>query len=110
MYGNDSRLLYFRSMVLETVVDSVNVRFSKESAMLILDTTHVDLFIICQTVSREECDDLIAKGKIKWPWTKMLVLQGTNRACPQSLEITWMNPLDGPAKLLERVDHLLRVH
>jgi len=107
LYGHDPSLLLYRSMVLKTVFDTVTVALSKEFVSWMLDTRHIDLLILCQTLTQEECDALLTSAKTRWPRSKVLVLEASFSARTHDAEVAHANPLDGPVNLLRRIEQLL---
>lgn len=107
MYGVDPQLLRLRKLVLETVGHSVRIASSGDQVRRIIETSQIDLLLLCHTLPTEECNNLIKVAQDAWPWIKVLVLVGTRTGCRGSDLDEEFDANEGPEKLLSKIDDLV---
>ena len=81
LYGRDQSLLHTRKLVLEIGGDNVSITTNASQVRQILNSSSIDLLVLCQTLQVDECDELAQLTRIAWPDTKVLVLEGGRRGC-----------------------------
>jgi CheY-like chemotaxis protein len=108
MYGLDSDLMRTRKMLLENSGYFVHLTTSGDEAKRLLDSTKIDLLLLCQTLPTDDCDRILRLVPSLWPWTKTLVLQGGWDGCSEQLATQIHNVMNGPRYLLETIDRLVQ--
>jgi hypothetical protein len=105
-YGHDETLLHTRELILSR---EFSVEACRDLAGLSdsISRGPVDLVLICQSVSQEECDEVIERVRVESPESKVLVLhESTPGACSVHSDAT-MEHLEGPPELLHKIHSLL---
>jgi DNA-binding NtrC family response regulator len=108
LYGRDRTLVDLRAKVLQTsgfAAESTHV--SKEVVELIRGS-QFDLLILCQTLSDNECVEVLEVANIQ-PAMKRLVLTHGHRKLPPAMFDGECNPIEGPERLIEQSALLLNI-
>lgn len=108
VYGTDEGLLGTRTMVLENAGFRVLSTFNYTDAEAIISSGEVSLVVICHSVSRGDCEAVLAFASDRNPAVNTLVLTTARSQHPEHSAGAILNALDGPRKLVETVELLLR--
>jgi DNA-binding response OmpR family regulator len=113
LYGHDELLLWTRKLLLEWAGYEVNVAQEFRQLSQLLDREHVDLIVLCYSLSRTECAiaGLIAKSRSEVP-TLLMTEHGqtANRDCDMR-EVADMcfDCMLGPEALIRKIDTILQI-
>jgi len=113
LYGHDELLLVTRSLVLEWAGYEVSVAQELRQVSCLLDGKHVDLIVLCYSLSRTECAmaGLIAKSRSEVP-TLLMTEHGQtgNRDCDmREVADVCFDSMLGPEALIRKVDTILQI-
>lgn len=98
LFGHNARLLETRKMVLEPERHRVYMAVELSTAKRVLREKHVDLLILCHSLSMEERGRALTLP-YRWPMMRSLVLTAGDGGCPDNLLTEVIDALDGPAKV-----------
>jgi len=105
--GRDSGLLEVRALLLRSGGDSVTHAMALDAAKGIINSTHIDLMVLCQTVPNGERMELILYMRAMMPQGKVLVLQRESAGDQYARLAETLDVGEGPQKLLDTVDRIL---
>ncbi len=106
MYGTDPHLLRSRQAVLVSGSYRVCTASDLPGVALALKSASYDLFILCHSLSRQECEQALVLTFAQWPTLKTLVLNAGMVGCQSYGDAEAFDIMRGPASLLTTVDHL----
>ena len=78
LYGCDAVLLRTRCWILEGAGFQIWTTMWPLEVEQILGRQHIDLFILCYTLSTRQCEDAVARAKMLQPRTKTMILSETS--------------------------------
>jgi DNA-binding response OmpR family regulator len=113
LYGHNERLLLTRKLVLEWAGYQVSVAQELRQISQLLDREHVDLIVLCYSLSRTECAiaGLIAKSRSEVP--TLLITEcgdGGSRDCDmREVADARVDSMLGPEALVGKVDAILHI-
>lgn len=81
LYGRDAALLRTRLWILEGAGFQVWAATRRLEVEEILGREHIDLLVLCYTLSIKQCDDALARARMLQPRTKTMML--TEMSFPQ---------------------------
>ncbi|HEV2620119.1 MAG TPA: hypothetical protein VGU23_09315 [Acidobacteriaceae bacterium] len=81
VYGRDIHLIETRRWVLEHAGFAVSTTLELRDAEDRIDADHFDLFILCHTLSAEECTSILANVHSRHPEMKILILSRSRPDC-----------------------------
>jgi hypothetical protein len=107
LYGRDTQLLETRRWVLER--SGARVWSSTEiiGLLQVAGDQQIDLFILCHSLSPEECDNALALAHTRWPQAESLILLAGYCGCHTGASDHVVDTGRGPAYLLETVSKLM---
>ena len=109
MYGRDPLLIETRRLVLERrghrVVSTCNTADIAPS----LETGSFDLFLLCHSLTTNECDRALEMARTQWPSVKRLVLTSGSLGCRDHEPSNIFDTTFGPEKLLSTVANLIQL-
>jgi DNA-binding response OmpR family regulator len=111
LYGHDELLLWTRRLVLEWAGYEVSVAQELRQASQLLDQEDVGLIVLCYSLSRAECAELIATSPSEVP-TLLITECGEmgNRDCDmREVADTCFDSILGPEALVRKVDAILHI-
>ena len=113
LYGHNELLLRTRRLVLEWAGYEISVAQELRQVSRLLDREHVDLIVLCYSLSRTECAiaGLVAKNRSEVP-TLLMTECGEmgNRDCGmREVADACFDSMLGPEALVGKVDALLRI-
>ena len=108
VYGSDELLLRTRTMVLEQAGFRVFTAIRPEDAETIIKTRDVALVVLCHSLSLENRESLLEFANVREPALKTVVLTASNSLYPEHIPGAVLDSLDGPRKLVETVNRLLK--
>lgn len=106
-FGRDAQLLETRALVLEKAGYRVQQTTSLPEMERALTQATFNLVILCHSISGVECSSALSTIHRQTPPPPCLVLTTGQSACADSLSENLLNPMEGPAKLIAKVKHLL---
>jgi DNA-binding response OmpR family regulator len=107
IYGRDACLLETRCWVLESAGFEVSTTLDLEEAAKRIEAARVDLFILCHTLSVEECASILATTHSLRPRMKTLMLSTYGSGCESKEDIV-LGPFTSPQTLISTVCELMR--
>ncbi len=107
VYGRDAQLTETRRWVLEGAGYKVITITELRGMDRLTPTRPVDLFILCHTLSEDECALALTKARELRPGVKVLVLTASSSVCPQGADEETLSAFTGPRALLSTVERLL---
>ena len=111
LYGHEEMLLWTRRLVLEWAGYEVSVAQELRQAFQLLDREDVGLILLCYSLSRAECAELIATSGSEVP-TLLMTECGEmgNRDCDmREVADTCFDSILGPEALVRKVDAILHI-
>jgi hypothetical protein len=107
-YGHEEMLLHTRKLILER--EFLTERCETLAGLTeILSRGHLDLVMICQSVSDAECEEVIEMVRAASPEAKVLVMQAGHPASCSVHSDAAMGNLEGPRALLEEIRGILGI-
>ena len=88
IYGRDKLLLQTRSWVLEQAGYQVHTTIEEADAARQLRSQPVGVFILCHTLTPDQCTDLLANAHAHRPEVKTLVL-APRASIARQMSATW---------------------
>jgi DNA-binding response OmpR family regulator len=91
LLGHDPDLLKTRQWVLESAGLRVQVATTFKALNMALQDSHVDLLVLCHSLSAKECDGVVATIRSHYPELNLMLLEKSNmvdRALSDSHSIT----------------------
>jgi DNA-binding response OmpR family regulator len=113
LYGHDERLLLTRKLVLEWAGYQVSVAQELRQISRLLDREHVDLIVLCYSLTRTECATagLIAKSRSEVP--TLLITEcgdrGSRDCSMREVADARFDSMLGPEALVSEVDAILKI-
>ena len=107
LYGRDISLLETRCWVLENAGFEVSTTLDPKEAAKRIEAAHIDLFILCHTLSAEECASILAATHSLRPRMKTLMLSTSGSGCESKEDIV-LGPFTSPKILISTVCELMR--
>ena len=108
VYGSDDVLLGTRTMVLEKAGYTVfSARETSDFEEILLGQT-ISLLVLCHSLSSEKCEAAIKFAEKRHPEIRSLVLTAGDSPCSERAHDAVLSAFDGPRKLVEAVQNLLR--
>jgi DNA-binding response OmpR family regulator len=112
-YGHNELLLWTRKLLLEWAGYEVSVAQELRQVSCLLDRKHVDLIVLCYSLSRTECAmaGLIAKSRSEVP-TLLMTEHGQtgNRDCDmREVADVCFDSMLGPEALIRKIDTILQI-
>jgi DNA-binding response OmpR family regulator len=111
LYGHEEMLLWTRRLVLEWAGYEVSVAQELRQASQLLDREDVGLILLCYSLSRAECAELIATSRGEVP-TLLMTECGVmgNRDCDtREVADSCFDSILGPEALVRKVDAILHI-
>jgi DNA-binding response OmpR family regulator len=111
LYGHDELLLWTRRLVFEWAGYEVSVAQELQQVSQLLDREDVGLIVLCYSLSRAECAELIAASRSEVP-TLLITECGEmgNRDCDvKEVADAWFDSILGPEALVRKVDAILHI-
>ncbi len=108
VYGSDDVLLGTRTMVLEKAGYKVFSARETSDLQEILLGRSISLLVLCHSLSSEKCEAAIEFAESRHPVIRCLVLTAGNSPCSERAHDAVLSAFDGPRKLVETVQNLLR--
>jgi hypothetical protein len=71
-----------------------------------LPDSHFDVIVLCHTLATEECDRAVSICRTRWPGARILALTVERSSCEEFAD-ELVRGLDGPAMLLNAIEHLI---
>jgi DNA-binding response OmpR family regulator len=113
LYGHDELLLWTRRLVFEWAGYQVSVAQELRQVSCLLDREHVDLIVLCYSLSRTECAiaGLIAKSRSDVPTLLMTECgdRGSRDCDMREVADACFDSMLGPEALVRKVDALLQI-
>ena len=113
LYGHDELLLWTRRLVLEWAGYEIRVAQELRQVSRLLDREHVNLILLCYSLSRTECvmAGLIAKSRAEVPTLLMTECGGSvGRDCDmREVADACFDSTLGPEALVRKVDAILHI-
>jgi DNA-binding NtrC family response regulator len=106
MLGADTQLLEMRRRILDGHGFSVLVTELAADAKKIMLQGPIDLFIVCYTLTDDECTEATEAAKTIQPEMKILSLEAGQWTCAEETADAVVSMLDGPRNLLNVVDQM----
>ena len=106
--SRDHRLLQTRQMVLASRYSAIAVGNVAELSALPADL-HLDVVLLCHTLSKDESELAARIARERWPGVRILTLSA-ERSNPSTYADGTIRGLDGPRRLLQAIDGLVRAH
>ncbi len=107
MLGHEPTLLSSRCWILEKAGFSIRgAERTKDAARIIL-TDPIRLFILCHTLTSEECRTTLEEAHELRPEMKALVLTATTPTCSLRKQDAVFSIFEGPKALIETVKQML---
>lgn len=103
--SHDPGLLRTREMVLRSRYEAVAVADIEQ--LETLPKFHFDVIVLCHTLATEECDRAVSICRTRWPGARILALTVERSSCERFAD-EFVHSLDGPAMLLNTIDHLVQ--
>jgi DNA-binding response OmpR family regulator len=111
LYGHNELLLWTRRLVLEWAGYEVGVAQELRQASQLLDREDVGLIVLCYSLSRAQCAELIATSRSEVP-TLLITECGEmgNRDCDRrEVADACFDSILGPEALVRKVDAILHI-
>jgi DNA-binding NtrC family response regulator len=86
IFGHDAVLLESRQRVLEMAGFRVSATIEREDAKQIASTRKIDVLLLCQTLSQDECDEILIAARRHQPGMKHLYLATQSRFQPHRVD------------------------
>ena len=111
LYGHEELLLWTRRLVLEWAGYEVSVAQEIRQASQLLDREHVDLIVLCYSLSRAECAELIATSRGEVPTLLMTECgeMGSRDCDMREVADSCFDSILGPEALVRKVDAILHI-
>jgi hypothetical protein len=106
IYGNDEMLVATRRMIFEKAGYTVFTADSLSNSMLVLMNRHIDVFVLCQTLSDEERCAVLEAAPTLQPEIRFAVLSFDGRDVVTD-GVLIHRGLDGPPSLLIAIGRML---
>ncbi|MGI4831214.1 MAG: hypothetical protein ACRYFU_23965 [Janthinobacterium lividum] len=106
LYGRDFQLLEIRQWVLERAGYRV-VAVTELHEITQLLCKEISLFILCHTLSMEECGRALALFHTQWPQVQTINLIAGQMGCRPDYSSKLLDAREGPVKLLNAVAELV---
>jgi len=107
MYGHDPDLLRTRRWVLEKTGYKVVTATDLTEIARLAATRTIDLFVLCHTLTLEECGRALALACTRWPRVQSLVLTSGPMGCLSSISDKFLDTSAGPAMLVQTIGNLV---
>ena len=107
IYGHDPDLLETRRWVLEKTGYNVVTAADLADVSRLEPFKPVDLFVLCHTLTLEECGRALAIACTRWPNVQSLVLTAGSRGCFAVHSDKFFDTSAGPAMLVKTVSSLV---
>lgn len=107
IYGTDSHLIQTRQWVLEKAEFEVQIVEDLSKAREMLSTGTVDIFILCHTLSLEECHRALSLAHLLRPEMKNLILTAEQSECSEIHEDEILTAFATPEALITAVTALI---
>jgi hypothetical protein len=108
MYGRDAQLLDTRRWVLEQAGYWVSQTTELSSLVRLVPLEHVNLLILCHTLSMEDCGRALALVQTRWPEVQTITLVAGNSGCRLVNSSYSVDSREGPARLINTVAALVK--
>jgi DNA-binding NtrC family response regulator len=107
IYGRDPQLLETRRWVLERSGHRVRTATELSDIAELAPQEQIGLFVLCHTLSMEECGRALALVHTRWDEVKTLVLIAGQCGCWLESSSEVVDTTEGPTKLLHAVANLV---
>lgn len=107
VFGRDPNLLSTRRLVLQQAGFQVVTAETLAHAESTLAVRSIDLFLLCHTISMDDCQRLLAAANRIWPQMKLIVMAANKPICYLSRDQPVISAFDGPRALINAVHQLL---
>jgi DNA-binding response OmpR family regulator len=113
LYGHDEILLFTRRLIFEGAGYQVSVAQELPQVSQLLDREHIDLIVLCYSLTRTECAiaGLIAKNRAEVP--TLLITEyrdkGSRDCEMREVADTLFDSMLGPEALIRNVDAILHI-
>jgi DNA-binding response OmpR family regulator len=108
LYGKDKTLLMTRRLILEKEGYRVFTAVEFGDAIQAAMTQRLDVLILCQTLSVEECKGVLETTREIAPSLKVIILDHKDTIDPISTREERLEVLTGPKALLASIDGMLK--
>ncbi len=105
IYGHDLHLLETRSWVLEHAGFDVSTTSDLRETVRKIDVGFIDLFILCHTLSTDDCTNMLAHVHSLHPRMKMLILTTAHSGCDSKDDFV-LRAFASPQALITKVREL----
>lgn len=106
LYGSEAALLDTRGLILERAGYKAYVGDEFGRLQEIIITKNIELCILCQSLTPEQCDRVISFGSRIRPHMRILSLSATNvAAAAQKIDV--LDTFVGPLLLIETVEQMI---
>jgi hypothetical protein len=109
VFGHDATLLETRRLVLKSVGFRVWTALEATLAIQILLEESIDLFVVCRSVSVEECEALLRTAHTLRPEMKNLVLSMNSLCTPADRRDTFLTSFLDPRGLISLIQNEINV-
>jgi hypothetical protein len=108
LYGPDQHKLEVRRRALSAIGHEVWIATNlSEVHKIVSNVRRLDLLVLSQSLSRQECGRAIALAHFRWPSTRTCVLSAVNSSSSAEVTVDVMDVLRGPAKLGSKLEMLV---
>jgi DNA-binding response OmpR family regulator len=107
IYGNDSLLLMTRRLILEKEGYRAFTTLELSDAIQLIMTQQLDVLVLCQSLTVEECDDVLGTVREVAPTLKIIIIGHDGSVRPNKEQEQTLQPLQGPGSLLAAVHKMV---
>jgi hypothetical protein len=107
LYGNDSLLLMTRRLILEREGYRTFTTLEFGDAIRLIMTQELDVLILCQSLTVEECNGVLATVREVAPTLRTIILDHDGSVQPIKTREQTIEPLRGPRTLLAAISKML---
>lgn len=102
VFSRDPQLLHTRSLILQNVGCTVYPASSLADVHRWLSEPHLDVLLLCHTLTAEDCDQAALLVHAKWPAVQVVSLFAGMSGCVSVADAA-IDATDGPIKLIKTV-------
>lgn len=109
-FGYDRSLILSRQRLLEKTGCRSLVALSMQEFVTALESNPVDLVVLCQTVSSEECESIVQRLEQQAPGAQMLIMFNRHDVCrPEGSGVTYLlqDSMSGPSHFVQTAERML---
>jgi DNA-binding response OmpR family regulator len=107
VFGRDHQLVHTRGLILEKAGFHVSTAASLPDIRQLPSEPHIDVMLLCHTLSGDDCDGALAITRDRWPHIQTIAMISGRSDCGSKSTDAAIDASEGPAKLVSAIRNRL---